>query len=235
MNGPSKASPPSVANALPPDIIKEVKQAELVFAMLMVLSVLSVPALADPVDESLSSFSKLEGYKVTLRSSSGEVIRYFYRKPGYIRMEFVRPHKGAVLIYDPIRKEVLLRPFGFLKSLQMRLSPQDRLIRSSTGHTVDESDIGALLRNVKVLKDNGAAVKTSGEEEVGGRPALAVEVVGPPGFESDGVNRYRLWLEKSSMLPLRVEAYSQEGVLAESVLMDDLEVDPAFPNDLFSR
>lgn len=202
--------------------------------MLMVLAVLSVPALADPVDESLLSFSKLEGYKVTLRSSSGEVIRYFYRKPGYIRMEFVRPHRGAVLIYDPFRKEVLLRPFGFIRSLEFRLSPQDRLLRSPAGHTVDNSDIGALLRNAKRLKENGQ-VRASGEELVGGRQTLAVDVAGRPGFESDGVNRYRLWLEKSSTLPLKVEAYSPEGELTESVLMDDLEVDPVLPDDLFKR
>ncbi len=202
--------------------------------MLAFLALFQAAAFADPVDESLSSFSRLEGYSVTLRSSSGEVIRYFYRKPGYVRMEFEKPHKGAVLIYDPFKKEVLLKPFSFFKSLEMRMSPRDRLVRSSTGHTVDASDIGALLRNVKRLKENGT-VKPSGEEEVGGRQTLAIEVLGLAGFEADGVNRYRLWLEKSSMLPLKVEAYSASGQLTESVLMDDLEVDPEFADGFFSR
>lgn len=190
-------------------------------------------AFASPVDEALSSFERLESYKVTLRSSSGEVIRYFFKKPGYIRMEFEKPHKGAVLVYDPFKKEALLRPFGFLQSWEMRMGPGDRLIRSSRGHTVDESDIGSLLKNVKKLKDNGT-VETAGEEGVGGRGTIVVEVRGREGFETDGINRYRLWLEKTLMLPLKVEAYAASGELLESVLMEDLKVDPALSKDLFS-
>lgn len=201
--------------------------------MLLALLALVPHAFAGPVEDALSSFERLESYKVTLRSSSGEVIRYFFRKPGYIRMEFEKPHKGAVLVYDPFKREVLLRPFGFLKSLELRMGPDDRLIRSSRGHTVDESDIGSLLKNVKKLKDNGT-VQVAGEEEVHGRKTLVVEVRGKGAFEVDGTNRYRLWLEKTLMLPVKVEAYSVTGELLEGVLMDDLEVDPGFPTDLFS-
>lgn len=200
--------------------------------MLSATLALSQPVYADPVDEALSSFVRLGGYKVTLRSSSGEVIRYSFKKPGYIRMEFEKPHKGAVLVYDPFKKEALLRPFGFLKSLEMRMGPEDRLIRSSRGHTVDESDIGSLLRNVKTLKEDGF-IEAAGEEKIGGRDAIVVEVRGKGGFEVDGISRYRLWLDKALMLPLKAEAYSSSGELLEGVLMDDIEADPAFPADFF--
>ncbi|CAG1066096.1 hypothetical protein BAC1_01694 [uncultured bacterium] len=196
------------------------------------LAFFQVTVFADPVDEALSSFARLGGYRVTLRSSAGEVIRYSFKKPGYIRMEFEKPHKGAVLVYDPFKKEALLRPFGFLKSLEMRMGPQDRLIRSSSGHTVDESDIGSLLRNVKTLKENGS-IEAAGQEKLGGRDALVAEVRGIGGFEVDGISRYRLWLDKTLMLPLKVEAYSRSGELLEGVLMDDIETDPAFPADFF--
>lgn len=207
------------------------KQAELVLAMLMgLLAVFCAPAFADPVDEALSSFERLESYKATLRSSSGEVIRYFFKKPGYIRMEFVKPHKGAVLIYDPFKKEARLRPFGFFKSFEMRMAPDDRLIRSARGHTVDKSDIGSLLRNAKEIKENGA-IEAAVEEG----KAIVVEVRGKGGYEVDGVNRYRLWLEKDLMLPVKAEAYSASGELLESVLMEGLEADPVLPKDFFSK
>ncbi|OGP15092.1 MAG: hypothetical protein A2052_04750 [Deltaproteobacteria bacterium GWA2_54_12] len=202
----------------------------------MLIALLALPlqlAFAGPVDDALSSFERLESYKVTLRSSSGEVIKYFFKKPGYIRMEFEKPHKGAVLVYDPFKKEAVLRPFGFLKSLELRMGPDDRLIRSSSGHTVDESDIGSLLRNVRKLKDNGT-VEIAGEEEVSGRKTLVVEVRGEGAFEVDGTNRYRLWLEKTLMLPVKVEAYAASGELLEGVLMLDLEVDPGLSKDLFT-
>lgn len=200
--------------------------------LIALLALVPQLAFAGPVEDALSSFERLESYKVTLRSSSGEEIRYFFKKPGYIRMEFEKPHKGAVLVYDPFKKEVLLRPFGFLKSLELRMGPDDRLIRSSRGHTVDESDIGSLLKNVKKLKDSGRA-EIAGEEEVGGRKTLVVEVRGEGAFEVDGTNRYRLWLEKTLMLPVKVEAYAASGELVEGVLMDDLEVNPAFSKDFF--
>lgn len=187
-----------------------------------------------PVDEALSAFERLEGYRTTLRSSAGEVIKYFYKKPGHIRMEFEKPHKGAVLVYDPMKKQVRLRPFGFWKSFEMRLSPKDSLIRSSRGHTVDESDIGALLRNVKRLEENGS-FEEEGGEEVGGRKARVIEVRGAGAFTTpDGVNRYRLWLEGETMLPLKVQAFGAKGELLEEVLMYDLEADPSLPMDLFS-
>lgn len=203
---------------------------------LLALSAVSmrVAAAADPVDEAVSSFERLEDYKVTLRSSTGEVIRYFFKKPGYIRMEFEKPHRGAVLVYDPLKKEVRLRPLRFWKSFEMRLQPRDSLIRSSRGHTVDESDIGSLLKNVKKLRDNGS-LETRGEEGLGKRKTLVVEVRGAGGFSTpDGVNFYRLWLDKEVMLPLKVQAYSASGRLLEEVLMDDLVVDPELSRDLFS-
>lgn len=207
---------------------------KMLICLLAVLAVRVSAAGADEVDEALSSFERLESYKVTLRSDAGEVIRYFFKKPGHIRMEFEHPHKGAVLIFDPMNKEVRLRPFSFWKSFEMRLKPEDSLIKSERGHTVDESDIGSLLKNVKRLRDNGLA-EADGQEDVGNRKAYVVEVKGEGSFTTaDGVNRYRLWLDESLKLPVKVQAWSTSGTLLEEVLMDDLEVDSRLPMDLFS-
>jgi outer membrane lipoprotein-sorting protein len=207
---------------------------KLVFTMLTcLLALVPSSAFADSVDDAIASFEKLESYSVTLRSSTGEVIRYFFKKPGYIRMEFEKPHKGAVLLYDPLKKEARLRPFGSLKPFELSVSPDNWLIRSPGGHTVDESDIGALLRNVRKIRDNGTAAN-AGEDEINGRKTLIVEARGKGAFEAGGVNRYRVWLEKNMMLPIKVEGYGASGELLEVVLMDDLLVDPALPPDLFS-
>jgi len=107
---------------------------------LLFLSLAAAPR--DPVAEALESFRSLSTYSVTLRSGSGkaeEVIRYFYKKPGYVRMEFITPHSGALLVYNPLSKTVRLRPFGFAKAFTLTLSPQNRLVRSARGHTADAS------------------------------------------------------------------------------------------------
>ena len=33
------------------------------------------------------------------RGAESQIIHYSYRRPGFIRMEFVEPHRGAVLVY----------------------------------------------------------------------------------------------------------------------------------------
>ncbi|MBI5587844.1 MAG: DUF1571 domain-containing protein [Deltaproteobacteria bacterium] len=148
-------------------------------------------------------------------------------------MEFIEPHNGAVLVYDPVNKEVQLRPFGFLKSLVMRLSPQDRLVKSSGGHTVDESDLGALFKRVVALQKGGKTI-VSGEEEVGGRKTIVVSVEGAQNAEVDGFHRYLLWLDIKSYLPLKVISYDLRGRKLEEVAMTDLEVDVRFPEGFFS-
>lgn len=190
---------------------------------------------SDPVAVAVESYGRVETYSVTLDARSeagGEKIRYYFKKPGYVRMEFIEPHNGAVLVYDPVAKEVLLRPFGFLKSLVMRLSPQHWLVRSSGGHTVDESDLGALFKRVVALQKGGHTAVLH-EEEVGGRMTAVVSVEGADNTAVDGFHRYLLWLDVKSNLPLKVISYDLSGRKLEEVTMADLEVDVRFPEDFF--
>lgn len=192
-------------------------------------------AAANPIAEAMDSYKNISSYSVTLRSKSqnaSETIKYYYKKPGFVRMEFIEPHSGALLVYDPAKKLVILRPFGSLKSFVLKLRPDDFLVRSSKGHTVAESDIGALLKRVSELQKNGIT-GVLGEEDIGGRKALIVSVAGKKGMTVDGSHKYLLWLEKGSFMPLRVRAYDSSDKLSEDVLMDDLRINPQIPENYF--
>jgi outer membrane lipoprotein-sorting protein len=183
-------------------------------------------ASPDPISTAIENYEKIESYSVTLRSrknsSVDEEIRYYYKRPGYVRMEFITPHKGAVLVYNPLTKKVKLRPFDFLKFFVLTLDPDESLISSSRGHTVDESDIGSLLQAVKKLGSNGKT-ETVREEVVGGKTVLIVSVEGEGDFTVEkGIHEYHLWLDKKTFLPLRAIAYDLQGRLLEEVMMDDL-------------
>lgn len=190
----------------------------------------------DPLAAALESFGNIASYRVTLRSGQGsraETIRYFYKSPGLVRMEFVKPHPGALLLYDPAAKRVTLRPFAFAKRFILVLDPGDRLVKSPQGHRVDESDIGALLRRARLLEEHGRAV-VQGEENVGDRRAIVVNVEAGTGFSlEDGTRRLRLDLDETNWLPLQVKAYGPAGNLIEDVLMDDLEPDVRLDDSLF--
>jgi outer membrane lipoprotein-sorting protein len=204
------------------------------FLVSVLLTALLTPAY-DPVATALENYNKIRSYKVTLRSDaqgSSEIIRYYYKKPGMIRMEFIKPHKGAVLVYHHSKKTVRLRPFNFFKPLVLSLSPENRLVKSSTGDRVDESDIGTLLHAVIRLQQNGTT-EISGSEHIGGKNTIKVIVKGKEDFAVDSIHHYILWLDTRTNLPLKASAYDMNGTLIKKVLMDDLRINIDFPDDLF--
>lgn len=113
----------------------------------------------DPISAALHHFEQIESYQVNVHSQSAQgdltVIRYSYRKPGYVRMDFTEPHKGAALAYDPTRGEVRLWPFGINTLPVLNLSPTNSLIRDKNGHRVDQSDMGTLLSHIHSLQQGG--------------------------------------------------------------------------------
>ena len=207
------------------------------FPSLFVLLVLSTSAASrDPLDAALASYKKLSTYRVTLRSrsdSSSEIIRYFYKRPGFVRMEFIEPHKGAVLVYNPEKKEAKLLPFGFMKSLVLSMSPDNPLIASSRGHRVDASDIGSLLESAQRLREKGK----SGEPRravTGGKKTVLVAVEGEGSATVAGnVHRCLLWLDVSTFLPVKTTTYDAKGAMIEDVVLEDLEIDIDLPDSLF--
>ncbi len=193
-------------------------------------------AATNPITDAMDNYQNISAYSVTLRSKSentSEIIKYYYKKPGFVRMEFIEPHSGAVIVYDPVRKAVKLRPFSSLKSFVLNLKPNDFLVRSSKGHTVAESDIGALLKRVKELQEKGKT-EILGEEDVEGRKTLLVSVEGKNGMAVEGTHKYLLWLEKGTYMPLHVKAYDSNDRLSEDVLMDDLKINPELPENYFN-
>ncbi|OLN31298.1 hypothetical protein DVDV_0086 [Desulfovibrio sp. DV] len=188
------------------------------------------------VTAALKSYENVASYRVTLRvmhGNSNEIIQYSFKKPGFVRMDFVRPHKGAVLVYDPAANRVRLQPFGISKAFALSLSPDSRLVKSPSGHQVNESDIGALLRRVLLLQKQGLAT-VQGEESVGGKATVLVNIEGKDGFSLDATHRFLLNLDAVTLLPLQVRTYDVAGNLLEEVLMDDLETDVRFDDRFFT-
>ena len=189
----------------------------------------------NPVDSALANFRLLNSYRVILRSGQGdsaEVIRYSFKKPGFVRMDFINPHNGAQLVFNPVTKNVRLRPFGFAKLLVLTLSPDNSLVKSSRGHRVDASDLGTFLQQVQQLQEHGKT-KVEGETTVGRNGALMVSVEGDKDIVLPGVHSYRLWLDKTTLLPLKTVAYDHNGKLLEEVLMEDMELNPKLAEEYF--
>src|SRR4030065_967417 len=138
-------------------------------AMMLAAALTGTPAIGtppDPLPAAIEHYQPVDSYRVTIRSfhtGGEEHIRYYFRKPGFVRMEFIRPHDGAVLVYNPATQRVRLWPFVAGRFPELNLSPGNLLIRSSRGQHVDRSDVGALFENVRTLQQSGNT-EVSGEE-----------------------------------------------------------------------
>lgn len=188
----------------------------------------------DMLDQAIARFSQIETYRATLHSSHDgeeEHIRYHYRTPGNIRMEFLHPHAGAVLVYDPATRRVRLWPFGAGRFPELKLDPANRLIRSARGQQVDRSDVGALLRNVDALRHHGTM--TSREETREGKRVYFLDVVAKEGYTLQDIKRYEIWLNAETLFPVQVISYGPRDTLLETVRLDDIEIDAPFSDTLF--
>lgn len=193
-----------------------------------------------PLSAAQACFDALHAYQATLRTADAagarEVIRYYFRKPGWVRMEFERPHHGALLVYAPDTRRVRLWPFGLGHWPELSLAPDHPLLRSPHGHRIDRSDVGVLLASMRLLGDRGSTTPL-GDADLGGHHATGLEVAGPPcgpGGPGGPVQRYRAWLAQGSWFPLRVDSFAADGGLIESVDMSDACIDAPLPERFFT-
>lgn len=205
---------------------------------IMLAAVLLSTATPDPVVAAQEHYKSLLSYQVTVISSAAgrgpvQKVRYFYRKPGFVRLQFIQPHPGAVLIYRPPDHKARLWPFGLHTFPMLTLSPHNPLIVDPRGHSVDRSDVGPLLDNVRTLQAQGQTVNL-GEERVGSRQALHLEITGKAGETVEGVHRYHLWLGLATGFPIKVSSYDLRNALIETVVMDDVEINVPFPVGFFN-
>lgn len=190
----------------------------------------------DLLTGAIERFRKVESYRVTIHSVQADAVvhlRYYYQKPGFVRMEFIRPHEGAVLVYNPSTRRVRLWPFGAGRFPELNLNPSNPLIQSSRQQRVDQSDVGVLLGNMQGLAQRGS-LGSADEQVLAGRPVLHLHVTGAGDWSVAGVHSYEVWLDAASLFPLKVISRDLQNAIIETVQMEDAQIDVALPMTLFN-
>lgn len=192
---------------------------------------------SDPVSAALARVEQVNAYRLVLRSQGRrgeEVIRYAYRRPGFIRMDLVSPYPGAVVIYSPETRRVRLWPFGSpQRRAGLSLSPLNPLVRSARGHRVDQSDVASLLRNIQRLHRQGE-LRLLGEAPIEGRRSHHLVVQGDAGHRVGEVAGYELWLDAETLFPRRVISSDRWGKVIERVRLEEIVIDPDLPAGFFT-
>lgn len=197
--------------------------------LIFLVSCSTAMASEEVLRQAVAQFQATTSYSTTMRSygEAEHIINYRYKKPGYVRMDFIKPHRGAALVYLPTTGKVQLRPFGFSNWLVLTMEPESKLVRSPSGHRVDESDIGVLLFHAQKLAQQGS-LRVLREETRQETTMVVLEITGEKEVLVGGVHRYMLWIDKKLKLPRIVESYDSENQLIEKLFLDDLILNPEF-------
>ncbi|SFM28687.1 LolA family protein [Nitrosomonas communis] len=192
------------------------------------------------VQEAADYYQQVETYQATIKSSYGnlsdktDVLRYYYKKPGYVRMEVIEPFNGTVLVYSPKTEKVKLWLFGDSSFPSLSLSPENKMIQGPSGQRIDRSDLGVLYQEVMLLQNQGKTT-VLGTDSIAGQSALQISVQGAGGFSVGAVSRMDLWLDVTNGFPLKVMSYGTDGSLIEMVEILDYQINPTFPVGLFDQ
>lgn len=211
----------------------------LLSALALIAAIASAPVATDapdPLSTAIAHFRAIDSYRVDITSThtgGEEHVRYYYKKRGYVRMEFIHPHEGAVLLFNPNTGKVRLWPLGMGSFPELTLPPDSSIIRSYSGNRVDRSDIGTLYENMRLLRDQGS-LAVLGEENRNGRMVVHFLVSGGEGQTVADVHSSEMWLDTSTQFPLKVISRDLHGDIIETVQLEELTVDEKLPEYLFN-
>lgn len=190
------------------------------------------------IERMQSSYARLSDYQMRVDStaSRGESapeetrLLYRYKKPGKIRIDFIRPRKGWTLVYPSDRGKVVLRPSGFLSFLKFSLDPDNSLLTVWPGQQVTQTDLGLLIEHIaRSLTD-----QRLGPVEISRVEGDLVIRVEAENHFLDGVpTKYEFFVDANRWLPTGVSEDIPELRRKRRIRFQEIQVDPGLPGSLF--
>lgn len=155
---------------------------------------------------------------------------YTFRKPDQIRIDFIRPHPGMVMIYPDKEGRVFIRPSGLARLFRLHLPPDSPRLVVSAGQRIDQTDLGLLIANIarSVGSERRGPVFTFEENGL-----AVIQTVAVDHFRPDVVTAYRFLIDKHMWLPVRVEESTPGGQTERTISFFDLEVNVSIPVAFF--
>ena len=74
---------------------------------------------------------------------------YTFKKPKWIRLDFVSSHPRMILVYPDWNGKVLMRLPGLLPVFTFHLMLDDPLLETPSGQRIDQTDLGLLIKNIR--------------------------------------------------------------------------------------
>lgn len=166
--------------------------------------------------------------------TKGKIIKesgkFYYKAPQMVRFEAVQAgnRSGSVVVKQSDGK-IKARAGGLLGSITLNLSPQSKLLRTTNGYNIVDSDMKTLLETVRAAVGSSAkVVATQSPSDYPGLPKVYIlEFL----REGDSVAQ-RIAVDSERKLPLAWSVFN-DGKLFSVVQFDKLATNANIADDLF--
>ncbi|MHB0885294.1 MAG: outer membrane lipoprotein-sorting protein [Bacillota bacterium] len=188
------------------------------------------PAAPQIVGQMTAAFEKLTDYQATLDlkyTLAGQdqtvEIKQSFKKPDRHRLEFLAPAelKGQLTVFNG--------------QTMWTYSPSDNevLVFTQAGEEVVGQDQRSLISGVLDSLKSAESVRAAGRGRIEGRFAYILEVTPATPKGDDLVSLLKVWVDRATWLPLKVETYNGAGKLVSSALYKDVKENSGLADDLF--
>ncbi len=167
---------------------------------------------------------EVESYQRKGKKEQYRVYDYKFMRPLWIKMVIIDgDDKGGKASYNFEDGKVHARKPGLVGKIKIKLSPDNKLVKSIRGQKITESHFGHLL---VMLKDARRPIKLLGDTVIDG-----VELVGLTGYTKEGL-KFNIYLRKTNFLPYRIEEY-EDGVLVHRATYRKLRINVGLKKEDF--
>lgn len=157
-----------------------------------------------------------------------EYFHYTFRRPNSIRLDFVSPHPGVVAIYPDKNGKVEVR--GLVPFVTLHLALNNRLLRKSSGQTIDTSDLGHLIEHIRLACTDERRGQVEAWEHGGD---AIIRVLALDHFRRDREILYQFTIDTRSWLPKEVKETTPGGKVERIAFFRNIELNRGVPESLF--
>jgi outer membrane lipoprotein-sorting protein len=201
-------------------------------------SVAQAPDIQDLLKKMESAYAEVTDYQAKMEvrtysndhSYKAEKFLYTFKKPKSIRLDFESPHPNMILVYPDPKGKVGVRPSGWARFIKLSLSPDSFFLKVSSGQTIDQTDMGLLIKNISKSLTDESYSRPELEEE---GTTLRILVLAENHFRKGVRTRYEFFIDKTKWLPIGVSEYTPDKVLERQVIFKDLRTNIGVKDSFF--
>ena len=180
-------------------------------------TIAQVPNVQDLLNKMKSAYAEVIDYQAAMEvrtygndnALDTETFLYTFKKPKKIRLDFKSPHPGMVLVYPDRKGKVGVRPSGWASFIKLSLAPDSFLLKTSSGQSIDQTDMGLLIGNIsRSLTDEHHGEPEIDEDE----KFIRVQVLAENHFQQGILTRYEFIIDRVMWLPVGVSEYSPKKI-----------------------